>query len=112
MFTRCDQRAFGFDKRVIQLNYKIGWDRDWPAPHLISKVTRFVVEAIWVVVAGTKSLGRRLRRSRVVEANIDEEKSPAQKAMGVYQRKLEHIFGSSEWIYDVMWYVRLWTDGE
>lgn len=108
---RCDQRAFGFDKRVIQLNYKISWDHDWPAPHLTSKAIRFVIEAIRVVVAGTKSLVRRLRVKRAVEADTDEEKSPEKTAMDAYQQKLEHIFGNSEWNADVMWSVRVWTDG-
>ena len=75
-----DQRAFGFDRRVIQLNYAIHWEREWPGPHLVSRVVHSVVhplkEAVRTVFVGAKSLVRRPSRSRTdVEADTSEEKS-------------------------------------
>ena len=112
-----DQRAFGFDRRVIQLNYDIDWECDWPAPHLVSRVIHSVAhplkEAVRAVFFGAKSLVRRLKRSRVdVEANTSEEKSAEEIAMDEYRRKLEHTFGSSERFGYLMLVVRNWTNGE
>ena len=112
-----DQRAFGFDRRVIQLNEDIDWDLDLPAPHLASRVVHSVVhplkEAVRAVFVGAKSLVRRLKRSRVdEEAGAREEKSAEEIAMDEYRRKLEHTFGSSERIDNLMFVVRLWTNGE
>ena len=111
-----DQRAFGFDRRVIQLNYDIGRMRDWPGPHLVSRVVHSVVhplkEAVRTVFVGAKSLAHRLKRSRVdEEAGASEEKSAEELAMNDYQRELENTFGSSERIGRVMQVVRLWTIG-
>ena len=111
-----DQRAFGFDRRVIQLNYDIDRMRDWPGPHLVSRVVHSVVhplkEAVRTVFVGAKSLVRRLKRSRVDEgAGTSEEKSAEGKAMDEYRRKLEHSFGSSERIDEVMRDVRDRRDG-
>ena len=110
-----DQRAFGFDRRVIQLNYVIDWYRDWPAPHLASRVVHSVVhplkEAVRTVFVGAKSLVRRLKRSRVdEEADTSDEKSAEEIAMDEYRRKLENTFGSSERIEHVMVDVRDWTN--
>ena len=113
-----DQRAFGFDRRVIQLNYDINdWYCDWPAPYLVSRVVHSVVhplkEAVRTVFVGAKSLVRRLKRSRVdEEAGASEEKSAEGKAMDEYRRKLENTFGSSEAIDNVVGVVRSWTNGE
>ena len=112
-----DQRAFGFDRRVIQLNYDIDRMRDWPGPHLVSRVVHSVVhplkEAVRTVFVGAKSLVRRLKRSRVDEgAGTSEEKSAEEIVMDEYRRKLEHTFGSSERIDEVMAVVRGWTNGE
>ena len=114
-----DERAFGFDRRVIQLNYVIdrNCDWDWPTPHLVSRVVHSVVhplkEAVRAVFVGAKSLIRRLKRSRLdVEADASEEKSVEEAAMAEYRRKLEHTFGSSERIDDVIKEVRDWTNGE
>ena len=111
-----DQRAFGFDRRVIQLNYDIDWERDWPGPHLVSRVVHSVVhplkEAVWAVFVSGKSLIRRLKRSRVdEEADTSEEKSAEEIAMDEYRRKLENTFGSSRRIDEVMFDVRGWTNG-
>ena len=111
-----DQRAFGFDRRVIQLNYVIDWDLDLPAPHLASRVVHSVVrplkEAVRAVFVGAKSLVRHLKRSRIgVEADTSEEKSAEEIAMDEYRRKLEHTFGSSRRIDEVMFDVRGWTNG-
>ena len=81
-----DQRAFGFDRRVIQLNYDIDWEWDWPGPHLVSRVVHSVVhplkEAVCAVFVGAKSLVRRLKRSRVdEETGTSEEKSAEEIAM-------------------------------
>ena len=113
-----DERAFGVDRRVIQLNYVIdrNCDWDWPTPHLVSRVVHSVVhplkEAVRTVFVGAKSLDRRLKRSRVdEEAGAREKKSAEGKAMDEYRRKLENTFGSSERIDYVMFDVRNWTDG-
>ena len=110
-----DQRAFGFDRRVIQLNYDIDWECDWPAPHLVSRVIHSVAhplkEAVRAVFFGAKSLVRRLKRSRVdEEAGASEEKSAEGKSMDEYRRKLEETFGSSRGIGYVMVFVRAWTN--
>ena len=108
-----DQRAFGFDRRVIQLNFPLLRRDDWPTPHLVSRVVHSVVhplkEAVRTVFVGAKSLVRRLKRSRV---EVEEEKSSAENAMDEYRRKLEHTFGSSERIDYVMGGVGAWTNGE
>ena len=107
-----DQRALGFDRRVIQLNYELSGS-EYPGPHLVSRVVHSVVhplkEAVRTVFVGAKSLVRRLKLSRV---EVEEEKSSAEKAMDEYRRKLEHTFGSSERIEYVMVVVRYWTNGE
>ena len=110
-----DQRAFGFDRRVFQLNYEL-LSCEYPGPHLVSRVVHSVVhplkEAARTVFVGAKSLIRRLKRSRVdVEADTSEGKSAAEIAMDEYRRKLEHTFGSSEGIHNVMGFVRAWTNG-
>ena len=114
-----DQRAFGFDRRVIQLNSIIdrncGWD--WSTPNLVSRLVHSVVhplkEAVRTVFVGAKSLVRRLKRSRAdVEVDTSEEKSVEEKAMDEYRRKLENAFGSSERVDYVMRDVRNWTNGE
>ena len=110
-----DQRAFGFDRRVIQLNYEL-LSSEYPGPHLVSRVVHSVVhplkEAVRTVFVGAKSLVRRLKRSRVdEEAGAREKKSAEGKAMDEYRRKLENTFGSSERIDYVMFDVRNWTDG-
>ena len=112
-----NQRAFGFDRRVIQLNYDIDWECDWPGPHLVSRVVHSVVHplkgAVRTVFVGAKSLVRQLKRSRVdEEADTSDEKSAEEIAMDEYQRKLEHTFGSSERIGYVLFDVRNWTNGE
>ena len=112
-----DQRAFGFDRRVIQLNEDIDWGLDLPAPHLASRVVHSVVhplkEAVRAVFVGAKSLVRHLKRSRIgVEADTSEEKSATEIAMDEYRQKLEHTFGSSRRIDKVMLVVRAWTDCE
>ena len=109
-----DQRAFGFDRRVIQLNEDIDWDLDLPAPHLASRVVHSVVhplkEAIRTVFVGAKSLVRRPGRSRTdVETDTEGEKSTAEIAMDEYRRKLRDTFGSSGRIDFV---VRDWSNGE
>ena len=111
-----DQRAFGFDRRVIQLNFPLLRRDDWPTPHLVSRVVHSVVhplkEAVRTVFVGAKSLVRRLKRSRVdEEAGTSEEKSAEEIALDEYRRKLENTFGSSERIDEVMRDVRNWTDG-
>ena len=110
-----DQRAFGFDRRVIQLNYDIDWMRDWPGPHLVSRVVHSVVhplkEAVRTVFVSGKSLVRRPSRSRTdVKADTSEGRSAAEIATDEYRRELEHTFGSSERIDEVMRDVRDWTD--
>ena len=111
-----DERAFGVDRRVIQLNCVIdsNCDWDWPTPHLVSRVVHSVAhplkEAVQAVFVGAKSLVRHLKRSRIgVEADTSEEKSAEEIAMDKYRRKLEHTFGSSGRIDFV---VRDWTNGE
>ena len=111
-----DQRAFGFDRRVIQLNCEL-LSLDSPGPHLVSRVVHSVVhplkEAVRTVFVGAKSLVRRFKRSRVdEEVGTSEEKSATEIAMDEYRRKLEHTFGSSEGIDKVMRVVRDWTNGE
>ena len=110
-----DERAFGFDRRVIQMNYELMVFNSL-GPHLVSRVVHSVVhplkEAVRTVFVGAKSLVRRLKRSRVdEEAGAREEKSAEGKAMDEYRRKLENTFGSSERIDYVMFDVRNWTDG-
>ena len=110
-----DQRAFGFDRRVFQLNYEIR-GLDTPGPKLVSRIVRSVVhplkEAVRAVFVSGKSLIRRLKRSRVdEEADTNEEKSAEEIAMDEYRWKLEHTFGSSERIGYVLFDVRNWTDG-
>ena len=111
-----DQRAFGFDRRVIQLNYELSGS-EYPGPNLVSRAVHSVVhplkEAVRTVFVGAKSLVRRPSRSRTdVEADTSEGKSAAEIAMDEYRRKLEHTFGSSESIDKVMVVVRNWTNGE
>ena len=111
-----DQRAFGFDRRVIQLNEDIDWDLNLPAPHLASRAVHSVVhplkEAVRAVFVSGKSLIRRLKRSRVDgEAGTSEWKSAEGKAMDEYRRKLEHTFGSLGMIAYLMEVVRNWTNG-
>ena len=110
-----DQRAFGFDRRVIQLNYELSGYK-YPGPHLVSRVVHSVVhplkEAVRALFVSGKSLVRRPGRSRTdVEADTSEGKSAAEIAMDEYRRKLEHTFGSSEGIHNVMGFVRAWTNG-
>ena len=110
-----DQRAFGFDRRVIQLNYELSGS-EYPGPNLVSRAVHSVVhplkEAVRTVFAGAKSLVRRPSRSRTnVEADTSEGKSAAEKATDEYRRKLENTFGSSEGIDNVMGFVRAWTNG-
>ena len=112
-----DQRAFGFDRRVIQLNFTLLHRDDWPTPHLVSRVVHSVAhplkEAVQAVFVGAKSLVRHLKRSRIgVEADTSEEKSAEEIAMDEYRRKLEHTFGSSERVDYLMEVVRDWTYGE
>ena len=112
-----DERAFGSDRRVIQLNYDIDWECAWPGPHLVSRVVHSVVhplkEAVRTVFVSGKSLVRRPSRSRTdVEADTSEGKSAAEIATDEYRRKLENTFGSSEGIDNVMGVVRSWTNGE
>ena len=112
-----DQRAFGFDRRVIQLNFPLLRRDDWPTPHLVSRVVHSVAhplkEAVQAVFVGAKSLVRHLKRSRIgVEADTSEEKSAEEIAMDKYRRKLEHTFGSSERVDYLMEVVRDWTYGE
>ena len=112
-----DQRAFGFDRRVIQLNYDIHWECDWSGPNLVSRVVHSVVhplkEAVRAVFVCAKSLVRQLKRSRVdEEAGTSEEKSAAEIATDEYRRKLENTFGSSEKIDYVMGVVRYCTNGK
>ena len=109
-----DQRTFGFDRRVFQLNYKLV-NLYSPGPHLVSMVVHSVVhplkEAVRAVFFGAKSLVRRLKRSRVdEEAGASEEKSAEGKSMDEYRRKLEETFGSSRGIGYVMVFVRAWTN--
>ena len=111
-----DQRAFGFDRRVIQLNYDIDWERDWSGPHLVSRVVHSVAhplkEAVRAVFVGAKLLVCSSSRSRTdEEAGTSEEKSAEEIALDEYRRKLENTFGSSERIDEVMRDVRNWTDG-
>ena len=111
-----DQRAFGFDRRVIQLNFPLLRRDDWPTPHLVSRVVHSVAhplkEAVRTVFVSGKSLVRRPSRSRTdVEADTSEGKSAAEIAMDEYRRKLEHTFGSSESIDEVMEVVRAWING-
>ena len=110
-----DQRAFGFDRRVFQLNCEL-FSSEYPGPHLVSRVVHSVVhplkEAVWAVFVSGKSLIRRLKRSRVdEEAGAREKKRAEEIAMDEYRRKLENTFGSSERIDYVMFDVRNWTDG-
>lgn len=48
-------RAFAFDSHVARLNFEIGdndWDRDWPEPHLLSKLVRsfaYPIRKCWLV---------------------------------------------------------------
>ena len=110
-----DQRAFGFGRRVIQLNYEF-LDSEYPGPHTVSRVVHSVVhplkEVVRTVFVGAKSLVRRLKRSRVdEEAGTSEEKTATEIAMDEYRRKLENTFGSSRRIDDMMLEVRLWTNG-
>ena len=111
-----DQRAFGFDRRVFQLNCEL-LGLDCPGPHLVSRVVHSVVhplkEAVRTVFVGAKSLVRRPSRSRTdVERDTSEEESVEETAMAEYRRKLQHTFGSSESIERVMGVVRNWTNGE
>ena len=110
-----DQRAFGFDRRVIQLNRELAVLGS-PGPHLASRVVHSVAhplkEAVRAVFVGAKLLVCRPSRSRTdEEAGMSEEKTAAEKAMDEYRRKLENTFGSSERIDEVMRDVRNWTDG-
>ena len=110
-----DQRAFGFDRRVLQLNCQL-LGLDCPGPNLVSRVVHSVVhplkEAVRTVFVGAKSLAHRLKRSRVdEEAGASEKKSAEELAMDDYQRELENTFGSSERIGRVMQVVRDWTNG-
>ena len=110
-----DQRAFGFDRRVIQLNCEL-FSSEYPGPHLVSRVVHSVVhplkEAVRTVFISAKTLVRHLKCSRVdVEADTSEEKSAEGKAMDEYRRKLEETFGSSRAIgLYVMVFVRAWTN--
>ena len=111
-----DQRAFGFDRRVFQLNCEL-LGLDCPGPHLVSRVVHSVVhplkEAVRTVFVSGRSLVRRPSRSRTdVEADTSEGKSAAEIATDEYRRKLENTFGSSEGIDKVMGVVRSWTNGE
>ena len=111
-----DQRALGFDRRVIQLNDEL-LSSEYPGPHLVSRVVHSVVhplkEAVRTVFVSGKSLVRRPSRSRTdVEADTSEGKSAAEIAMDEYRRKLEHTFGSSRRIDEVMLSVRAWTYSE
>ena len=103
-----DQRAFGFDRRVIQLNCEVRWDHGWPTPHLVSTVVRSVVhplkETARALFVGAKLLVCRLNRGGTdVEADAEGEKSASEIAMEEYRRKLGHTFGSSGRVDDVMW---------
>ena len=111
-----DERAFGFDRRVIQMNYELMVFNSL-GPHLVSRVVHSVVHplkgAVRTVFVGAKSLVRQLKRSRVdEEADTSEGKSAAEIAMDEYRRKLEHTFGSSERVDYLMEVVRDWTYGE
>ena len=110
-----DQRAFGFDRRVIQLNYELSGS-EYPGPHLVLRAVHSVVhplkEAVRTVFVGAKSLVRQLKRSRVdEEVGTSDEKSAEEIAMDEYRRKLENTFGSSESTERVMRDVRDWTIG-
>ena len=85
-------RAFGFDKRVLQLNYDIDWNIDFPAPQMVSKLIRFVVDglkrAAKTTMKSMKAIIHRFKRSRAVdeEANAEnEERSPAEIILAEYQ---------------------------
>ena len=110
-----DQRAFGFDRRVIQLNRELAVLGS-PGPHLASRVVHSVMhplkDTVRAVIVGAKSLVRRLKRSPVeVELGTSEEKSATEIAMDEYRRKLEHTFGSLGMIDYLMEVVRNWTNG-
>ena len=111
-----DQRAFGFDRRVIQLNNEL-LRSEYPGPHLVLRAVHSVVhplkEAVRTVFAGAKSLVRRPSRRRTdVEGDTSEGKRAAEIATDEYRRKLENTFGSSEAIDNVVGVVRSWTNGE
>ena len=113
-----DQRAFGFDRRVLQLNCQL-LGLDCPGPNLVSRVVHSVVhplkEAVRAVFVCAKSLVRRPSRGRTdEEADTSEGKSAAEIATDEYRRKLEHTFGSSGNIERVMamGVVMNWTNGE
>ena len=77
------------------------------------------MEAVRAVVVGTKAFAYRLKRSRAntgssgtnVEVNVGEQQSPVERAMYEYRQELEHEFGSSIRIGDIMDVVRNWTNG-
>ena len=86
---------------------------------MISKAIRGVVlplkEAVGAAVAGAKLLVRQLSSSPVdvgSELGTSEEKSAEEIAMDEYRWKLEHTFGSSERIDNIMEVVRDWSNGE
>ena len=114
-----DQRAFGFDRRVIQLNYEL-LGSEYPGPHLVSRAVHSVVhpfkEAVRTVFVGAKSLVHRSSCSRGEgEASTSEERS-----ISTVEKALMSIGGN--WnarlavqkvnIGEVMRDVRRWTDGE
>ena len=107
------QRALGFDKRVLDINYEIDWNCMQPAPHFASKAIRMVIEVIRLVVANVKLLVRRLKYNRLGGEEVavqGKTRSVAEKAMDEFRRKLEHTFGSSERVVDLMRHVEYYTN--
>ena len=107
-------RAFGFDTRVLRLNWNIFRGNDvgnWPSPFMAARCIRMVVSGI---KAMGKAIGRYAghRPRRGEEEGQRKPKSARDEALDEYRKTLENTFSDKECIDDIMSCVRDWTDDE
>ena len=95
---------------MLQLNFHLKYS-GMPPPNRAVVGIRSATRSFEVVVV--KSLFQRVRGRRAAdtEESAGEEKT-AENALEEYRQVLQNTFGSSEFLDDVMIYVRVWFDGQ
>ena len=91
----------------MQLNFHLKYS-GVPPPNRAVVGIRSATRSFEVVV---KSLFQRVRGRRAADEESAGEEKTAEKALEEYRQVLQNTFGSSEFLDDVMIYVRVWFDG-
>lgn len=123
----CVHRAFGFDRRVLELNWRIHWDNDFPQPYLLSTLIRFVTTPVKMLAARflwvVKFFFRCVKKcilcchttvdtdNGAAENEGAEEKSAMEQALLDFRQKVENQFGNSARIDDLMAGITEYTSG-